>query len=94
MIEISKNMKVEGFTNKKDFDLWIKKQERHEPNENILKTFKWYLMQVEDGVNNCIYNQKHIDALDKYAVKMIDRKIMSEDNVIKFIGMIKDWRNK
>ena len=71
--------------NNKEFNDWLKEQERIEPNENVLKTFKYFLMQLEEDVKNNTYNETHCDAIDKYAVKVIDRNIMSEDKVIKFV---------
>ena len=48
-----------------------KEQEENEPNENVLKTFKWFLMKLEEDVKSNTYNQVHCDAIDKYAMKMI-----------------------
>ena len=50
---------------------WLDEQEKNEPNESVLKTFKWFLMKIEKA--------------DKYANKVIKRKLMSEDSVIKYI---------
>lgn len=85
MIEISKNITVEGFENKEEFEKWLKEQEETESNEIILKIFKWSLKELEDNMNNYIYNKSDWDRVDKYAVKMINRKLMSEDKIIKFI---------
>lgn len=85
MIEISKNISVEGFKNKEEFNEWLKEQEKNEPNENVLKTFKYFLMQLEEDAKKNVYNENHCNAIDKYASKMIVRKIMSEENVINFI---------
>lgn len=76
--------------NNKEFNDWLKEQEKIEPNENILKTFKYFLMQLEEDVKNNTYNKIHCDAIDKYAVKVIDRKIMSEDKVIRFVMEAQD----
>lgn len=85
MIEISKNITVEGFEDKEEFEKWLKEQEETESNEIILKIFKWSLKELEDNMNNYIYNKSDWDRVDKYAVKMINRKLMSEDKVIEFI---------
>lgn len=85
MIEISKNMTIEGLNDKKEFREWLKEQERIEPNENVLKSFKYFLMQLEEDARNNTYNENHCKAIDKYAVKVIQRGLMREDNVIKFV---------
>lgn len=85
MVEISKNISVEGFENKEKFNKWLKEQEEIEPNENILKSFKYFLIQLEEDAKKNVYNENHCNAIDKYASKMIARKIMSEENVINFI---------
>ncbi len=64
---------------------WLDEQEKNEPNENVLKTFKWFLMKIEKADKNKKANYKDCDALEKYANKVIDRKLMSEDSVIKYI---------
>ena len=60
-------------------------QEKNEPNENVLKTFKWFLMKIEKADKNKKANYKDCDALEKYANKVIKRKLMSEKSVIKYI---------
>ena len=85
MIQINDWISVEGFENKQDFESWLREQEEIEPNESVLKTFKWFLMKLEEDVKNNVYNQTHCDAIDKYAMKMIKRRLMKEDDVIKFI---------
>lgn len=85
MIEISKNIIVEGFENKEEFEQWLKEQEKQEPNEIVLKIFKWSLKELEENTSNYIYNKTDWDRVSKYAVKMINRKIMSEDKIIEFI---------
>ena len=64
---------------------WLDEQEKNEPNENVLKTFKWFLMKIEKADKNKKANYKDCDALDKYANKVIERKLMSEKSVIKYI---------
>lgn len=64
---------------------WLEEQEKNEPNENVLKTFKWFLMKIEKADKNKKANYKDCDALEKYANKVIDRKLMSEKSVIKYI---------
>lgn len=83
MIQISKNVTVDGFETKEEFDKWLKEQK--ESNKDILKIFKWSLMQLEEDAENQIYNKEHWDRVSRYAVKVIEKKIMSEENVIKFI---------
>lgn len=65
---------------------WLKEQFDNIPNSELVKHFKWFLMQVEDDVKENKYNQNHINALDKYSIKMIERKLMSVENITKFIG--------
>ena len=86
MIQISKNIKVDGFESKEEFEKWLKEQEKIEPNKNVLKTFKYFLMLLEEDAKNNEYNKFHIEALEQYAKKMIDRKIMKKEDVIKFIS--------
>ena len=64
---------------------WLEEQEKNEPNENVLKTFKWFLMKIEKADKNKKANYKDCDALEKYANKVIERKLMSEKSVIKYI---------
>lgn len=64
---------------------WLDEQEKNEPNENVLKTFKWFLMKIEKADKNKKANYKDCDALEKYANKVIKRKLMSEKSVIKYI---------
>lgn len=64
---------------------WLEEQEKNEPNESVLKTFKWFLMKIEKADKNKKANYKDCDALEKYANKVIDRKLMSEKSVIKYI---------
>ena len=40
---------------------------------------------TEEDVKANTYNKKHCDAIDEYSKKMIDRKIMKEEDVIKFL---------
>lgn len=86
MVKISENITMEGFDTREEFDEWIKEQERIEPNENVLKTFKWFLMKVEKADKNKEASIRDCEALEKYANKVIERKLMSKDNVIKYIG--------
>ena len=83
MIQISKNVTVDGFETKEEFEKWLKEQ--RESNKDTLKIFKWYLMQLEKDTENQIYNKEHWDSVDKYAKRVIDKKIMSEESVMKFI---------
>lgn len=85
MIKFSEKIKIEGFNTKEEFNRWLEEQEKIEPNENILKTFKWFLMKIEKEDKNKVANLKDCDSLEKYANKMIDRKLMSKDDVIKYI---------
>ena len=85
MIEISKNITLEGFKNKEEYEQWLKEQEKTEPNEIVLKIFKWSLKELEENTNNNIYKKSNWDRVDKYAVKMINRKLMNENKVVEFI---------
>ena len=51
-----------------------------------MRIFKWNLMQLEEDTEKQRYSKEHWDSVDKYAKKVIDKKIMSEESVIKFIG--------
>ena len=64
---------------------WLDEQEKIEPNESVLKTFKWFLMKIEKADKNKPANIKDCKALEKYANKVIKRNLMSEENVIKYI---------
>ena len=86
MIEISKNISVDGFDTKEEFDKWLDEQEKNETNENVLKTFKWFLMKIEKTDKNKPANIRDCNALEKYANKVIKRKLMSENSVIKYIA--------
>lgn len=86
MIEISKNISVDGFDTKEEFNKWLEEQEQKEPNENVLKTFRWFLMKIEKADKNKKANFEDCDALEKYANKIVDRKLMSIDNVLKYMG--------
>lgn len=90
MIEISDNIFIEGFGDKKEFDKWLEEQENIEPNENILKMFKYSLMKLEKDAKENIYNEKHINLLEKYSKKVIERRLMKEKDVIKFIGQAQE----
>ena len=68
-----------------ELNKWLDEQEKNEPNENVLKTFKWFLMKIEKADKNKKANYKDCDALEKYANKVIERKLMSEKSVIKYI---------
>ena len=68
-----------------ELNKWLEEQEKNEPNENVLKTFKWFLMKIEKADKNKSVNIKDCDALEKYANKVIKRKLMSEKSVIKYI---------
>lgn len=85
MIKDSKSISVEGFKTKDEFNKWLIEQGEREPNDNVLKTFKWFLMKVEQADKSRPADIKDINILEKYAKKVIDKKIMSEKNVIRFI---------
>ena len=85
MIQISKNITIEGFKTKEEFDKWLKEQDKTESNKDTLKILKWSLMQLEKDTENKIYNKEHWDRVDKYSIKIIEKEIMKEENVIKFI---------
>ena len=85
MIQISKNISVEGFENQQTFDDWLKTQDKQMPNSVILKMFKWFLMRLEDNVKENKFDKKVMDGIDKYAIRVIKNKIMSEEDVFKYI---------
>lgn len=85
MIKISENVTMEGFDTREELDEWIREQEKIEPNESVLKTFKWFLMKVEKADKNKKASIRDCEALEKYANKVIERNLMSKDNVIKYI---------
>ncbi len=85
MIQVSDRMYVDGFESKQEYEKWLKEQFDNIPNSELVKHFKWFLMQIENDVKENKYNQNHVNALDKYSMKMIERKLMSIENVTKFI---------
>ena len=85
MVQISKNVSIEGFDTKEEFDKWLEEQNKNEPNENVLKTFKWFLIKIEKADKNKKANYKDCNILEEYANKVIDRKLMSENSVVKYI---------
>lgn len=87
MLQISKNISVSGFENQQQFEKWIKNQNETMPKSVMLKMFKWFLMRLEDNVKENKFNKNVIDAVDKYAIKIIQNKIMKEDDVIKYISL-------
>ena len=87
MLKISKNISVEGFENQQTFDDWLKTQDKQMPNSVILKMFKWFLMRLEENVKENKLDKKVMDSVDKYAVRVIQNKIMKEDDVIKYLSL-------
>lgn len=85
MIQISKNISVEGFENQQTFDDWLKMQDKQMPNSVILKMFKWFLMRLEENAKENKFDKKVMDGIDKYAIRVIKNKIMSEEDVFKYI---------
>lgn len=85
MLQISKNMSVSGFENQQTFDDWLKTQDKQMPNSVILKMFKWFLMRLEENVKENKFDKKVMDGIDKYAIRVIKNKIMSEEDVLKYI---------
>lgn len=85
MIQVSKNISIEGIDTKEELDKYLEKQEKEEPNSNVLKMFKWFLMKIERADKNKEPIWKDICGLDKYANKVIERKLMKEQDVINFI---------
>lgn len=70
---------------------WLKKQFDDIPNSELLKHFKWFLIQLENDAKDNKYNQFHINAIDKYSLKMIERKLMSEENIIQFMRQAQEY---
>lgn len=91
MIQITKNISVDGFESRQHFDEWLKDQGKNMPKSVMLKMFNWFLMRLEENVKDNKYNQGVIDGVDKYAVKVIDNKIMKEEDVIKYIKLAMGW---
>lgn len=65
---------------------WLKEQFNNIPNSELIKHFKWFLMQVENDNKNNTYNQQHLDSLSKYSIKVVERKVMTIENAAKFIA--------
>ena len=86
MLKISNNISVDGFDTKEEFNKWLEEQEQQEPNESVLKTFRWFLIKIEKADKSKVANMKDCESLEKYANKVIDRKLMSIDNVLKYMG--------
>ena len=93
MIEITKNISVDGFETKEEFEKWLKEQEKIESNENVLKMFKWFLIKIEKADKNKPANLKDCDLLDKYANKVIERKLMNIENVCKYVRQAVENQN-
>lgn len=85
MLQISNNISINGFENQQTFDNWLKQQDKQMPKEVILKMFKWFLMMLEDNVKENKFDKKVMDGIDKYAIRVIKNKIMSEEDVFKYI---------
>lgn len=85
MLQISNNISINGFENQQTFDNWLKQQDKQMPKEVILKMFKWFLMRLEDNVKENKFDKKVMDGIDKYAIRVIKNKIMSEEDVFKYI---------
>lgn len=85
MIKVSNRISIDGINNKQELDKWLKEQFDNISNSELLKGFKWFLMKIEEDVKNNTYNQTHIETLDKYSIKMMERKLMSVENITKFI---------
>ena len=86
MIKISDRITIDGFNNQNEFEKWLDEQFDNIPNSELLRHFKWFLMKLEEDSKENINNKQHCDAVDKYAVKVIERQIMKEAMVIKFIS--------
>jgi hypothetical protein len=84
-MQVLNRITIDEFNNKQELDKWLKEQFDSIPNSELLKGFKWFLMKIEEDVKNNTYNQTHVDSLDKYSMKMIERKLMSIENITKFI---------
>ncbi len=78
-------IKIEGFKDEKELNAWLVEQDKNEPNENIVKTFKWFLMKLENEAQNNVYNRRTHEAVNKYAQKMLNRKLMNREKIIDFI---------
>lgn len=78
-------IKIEGFKDEKELNAWLVEQDKNEPNENIVKTFKWFLMKLENEAQNNVYNRRTHEAVNKYVQKMLNRKLMNREKIIDFI---------
>lgn len=84
-MQITSRISIEGIDTEEELNKYLEDQEKNEPNENVIKMFKWFLMKIEEDAKSNTYNQRHCDSLDKYAVKVIQRKLMKEEDVIDFV---------
>ena len=84
-IKIAENITISGFDSIDEFKTWLGYQDKNCPNSVVVSLFKWFLMELEEGVAKGEIRQSVIDAVDKYAKLMIERKIMKEQDVYKFI---------
>lgn len=91
MIQVSKNIFIEGFENQQTFDDWLKQQDEQMPKTVMLKMFKWFLMRLEDNAKENKFNKKVMEGIDKYSKRVIENKIMQEDDVIKYIRLAIGW---
>lgn len=91
MIQVSKNIFIEGFENQQTFDDWLKQQDEQMPKTVMLKMFKWFLMRLEDNAKENKFNKKVMEGIDKYSKRVIENKIMKEDDVIKYIRLAIGW---
>lgn len=87
MLQISKNISISGFENQQHFENWLRDQDETMPESVILKMFKWFLMRLEENASENKYNQGVMDGIDKYSLKVINNKIMKEEDVIKYIRL-------
>lgn len=87
MLQISNNISINGFENQQTFDNWLKQQDKQMPKEVILKMFKWFLMRLEDNTKENKVDNNVIEGIDRYSVKVIENKIMKENDVIKYIRL-------
>ncbi len=54
-------------------------------NENILKKFKDLLIKIEQADKNKEANFEDCVLLEKYAKEIVDKRLMSEKNVMKYV---------
>ena len=58
---------------------WLEEQEKNEPNENVLKTFKWFLMKIEKADKNKDYKDIVKETLKDNPDLLVNKEILSKN---------------